>query len=571
MKKVKYLIYGLLFSLLSAALASSQALDVKTLEYIDSLVNSSYHSYGPGLSLMIAKDGLPLYKKAYGMADIELNVPLSTENVFAIGSMTKQFTAVCILQLVSEGKLNLNDEINKFLPDYNSHGSVITIENCLTHTSGIPSFTEKKNFDTIYQKRLSEKEMLGFFQEDELLFEPGSDFSYSNSGYYILGVIIKNVSGVSYEEYVQKNIFDKAGMRHSYFESNVKIIPMRASGYDGEDSSNYQNASYYERSWAMGAGNIMSTTGDLLLWSEALYSGKMVSHELLRKAVTPFRLKNGNITNYGYGWNITPLDKYTVIRHGGAINGYLSDAVWVPEKHMYIVMLSNTTGKSLDPVMEKIAMKILNVSDAPPVIEKADKSSFQEYIGAYEVNRDGGRLLRNFSNEKQYRYIFTEGDSLMLQRTGGAKLALLQYGKDKFFTSGSDKRFDFIRDGSGNVTALDVYNYPLNFGPTDICLKVEGVSLPAEKKETEVPEEVMKTYTGEYEVMPGFNLKIFIENGKLFTQPTGQEKIQLYPESITKFFIKIVDAQVEFLPEPDGSVNKLILTQGQKFECVRIK
>jgi len=570
MKNLKLLLIAVLYLCTINAEIFSQVFDSKTIAFIDSLVSSNYASNGPGMSLLIAKDGIPLYKKAHGMANLELKVPLSTDNVFAIGSMSKQITAVAILQLADQEKLNLTDNINKYLTDYNSHNRVITIENCLTHTSGIPSFTELSNFDSIYQKKLSKMEMVDFFEEKELLFEPGSDFSYSNSGYYLLGLIIEKISGKTYEEYIQKNIFDKAGMKHSYFESMTNIIPVRAAGYDGRDSATYQNASYYERSWAIGAGNIMSTTGDLLIWNEALITDLFASKELLQKAFTSYKLSNGISANYGYGWNVTPLNNYTIIKHGGAINGYLSDGVSVPEERFYIAALTNTTGKSPDEITTKILMKILNVSIDDPKIISLNKNLYNDYVGAFEVNRDGGRLLKNFTNDKQYRYIFVEGDSLMLQRTGGGKFSLHQYAKDKFFTKGTNKRFDFTRDASGRVTALDVYSYPINLGPYDFCKKVD-VEMPVTKKEISVSEDIMKNYNGEFELQPGFNLKIFTENGNLFLQATGQDKVQLYPESNTKYFIKEVDAQVEFIPEADGSVNKLILNQGKKFECKRIR
>lgn len=570
MKKFNLFAITILILFLFTGQIRSQALDTKTLSYIDSLVNSNYPPDGPGLSLLIAKGGNTLYKKAFGMSDIEKNVKLNTDNVLAIGSMTKQFTAVCILQLVNEGKINLNDEVKKYLTDYNSHNKTITIENCLRHSSGIPSFTEKNNFDSIYKKSLSKDEMVNFFENDELFFEPGSDFSYSNSGYFLLGLIIEKVSGMSYEDYVQKNIFDKIGMKNSYFGKNENNIPGQATGYEPKDEKSFQKATFFDWSWPYSAGNILSTTNDLLLWNEALNSDKIVPQSLLKNAWKSYQLANGTQSNYGYGWNVTSLDKYTVIRHGGAISGYLSDGIRIPEEDLYIIALSNNTGKTPEVVTTDILLKLLNIKDENPVRILLDNNSLDEYTGAFEVNRNGGRLINKTGGEKQYRYIIRQGDSLILKRTGGGTFGFFPYAKDKFFTEGSDKRFDFIRDNSGNISALEVYEYPISFGPHDICMKAD-VPLPTEKSEVTVSPEIMKKYEGEYELMPGFTLKMFIEDGNLFTQATGQTKIQLFAESDTKFFMKIVDAQIDFIPDEDGSVNKLILTQGQKFECKRIK
>lgn len=570
MNKLKLILVILILFIIGLRNSFPQISDNEIISLADSLLKSSYTSDGPGLSLMISRNGKPVYKETFGLADIERSIPLSTENVFNIGSMSKQFTAVCILMLAESGKLNLNDDIREYLPDYNTHGKIITIENCLNHTSGIPSFTELKGFDSLFQKKLSVKEMTDYFGDHDLLFEPGTDFSYSNSGYFLLALITEKAGGMNFDNYLKKNIFDKAGMMNSYSDVSVNEIPLKAVGYDRKSESEYQITPDYEKSWTVGAGNIMSTTGDLLKWNNALNSGKIVSKQLLQKAWTPFILPNGLNTNYGYGWNITPVKNFSVIKHGGAINGFLSDADYIPEQEIYIAALSNSTGKSPDLITGKILQKILDINNIVPPEVPIDKSSLNDYTGSFEVNREAARLIKNFTDEKQYRYVFLDGDSLKIQKSGGEKLTLKSYGKDKFFIENSDKRFDYIRDGKGKITALDVYTYPINFGPHDICQKV-NVAMPTEKKEISVPEEILKPYEGEYELMPGFNLKIIVENGDLFIQATGQEKYQLFPESNTKFFMKVVDAQAEFIPETDGSVNKLIFTQGQKFECKRIK
>lgn len=541
-----------------------------TESYIDKLLNSAYKENEPGISVLISEKGNTLYKKAFGLYDLENSLKSVPENVYAIGSMTKQFTSAGILILQKEGKLNVKDDIKLYLPGYNNHGRIITIENLMTHTSGIPSFTEKKDFDKLYDKKISKDEIVKYFQDDELLFEPGADFSYSNSGYFLLGLIIEKISGMSYEDFIQKNIFDKAGMINSCFGSADKLIPMLAKGYEKESENTYKPAAYFDWSWLFSAGNIISSTGDLIKWNEALKSGKIIPKGLLDAALTPFKLKNGASANYGYGLNVTSLNGYTIIKHGGAINGYLSDGIYIPEREIFIAALSDNTSKIPDNVTNKILLYLLGINQNNPVEIDADKNLYPGYVGAYEINREGARLLKNLTDEKQYRFIFVSGDSLMLQRTGGGKYKLIPYGRDKYFISNSGKRFEFIRDSKGEVTALEVSEYPVTLGPADVCNKTD-VKLPEERKEAAVDEEALKKFTGEYELHPGFNLNMFIENGVLFTQATGQQKIQLYPESENKFFMKVVDAQIEFVTDSDGTVNKLILTQGQKFECKRIK
>ncbi|HMQ68675.1 MAG TPA: serine hydrolase [Ignavibacteria bacterium] len=540
------------------------------IQYIDSLANAFYPSAEPGLSLLISKNGIPLFVKTYGLSDIKDQDPITADNVFAIGSMSKQFTAVGILMLANEGKLNLSDNIKIYLPQYNTHGKEITIKQCLTHSSGILSFTEKEGFDSLFTMTLSKDEMIGFFENDDLLFEPGSDFSYSNSGYLILGMIIEKISGMDYNDFIRKNIFEPAGMTNSYFYGEENMIPVKAIGYDGRDSSTYKETSQFYNGWTKGAGNIKSCVNDLLLWNNFLINGKLIPEDLIQEAFTPNILSGGVNSNYGFGWNVTMLENKKIIRHGGAINGFLSDAVYLPEDKIYIVALSNNTGKSPGKLMDNIVLKTLNLTGADPEIIAYDKNSFDQYEGSYEIQREGGRLMKNFSKDKQYRFIFEENDSLKLQRTGGGLFTLLQYGKDKFFIESSDKRFEFIRDNNGNVSALEVSDYPVTFGPADLCLRSDA-ERPKEKEVIIVSEDVLKNYEGEFELQPGFNLKIFLENGELFIQATGQQKLKLYAENTNKFFLKEVDAQVEFIQESDNKFNKLLFTQGQQMECLRIK
>lgn len=572
MKKLYCYIF-ILFAVFSLQNTSySQSFSKEKINYIDNLLKSSYPQKDPGISVLISENGVPVFKKGYGMSDLKTGSKTDPENVYAIGSMTKQFTAAGILILANEGKLKLEDDIKKYLPDYNSHGKTITVENCLTHSSGIPSFTEIKDFDKLYQKKSSRDDVLKFFQDEELLFNPGTDFSYSNSAYFLLGLIIEHVSGMSYEDFIQKNIFDKAGMKHSYFGDWDKKFSKFATGYEPSEKESYVKASYFDWSWPFSAGNILSTTGDLLIWNNALVSEKLIPVSLLKKAWTPYILADGVNSNYGYGWNVTHLgnNSYTIVRHGGAINGFLSDGIYIPEKKIFIAALSNNSGKSPDAVMNKMLLKILDISDEEPAAINLDKSTFDEYTGAFEVNRNGARLLKNFSDDKQYRFVMNGGDSLIMSRTGGSKFGLFPYEKDKFFAKNSGKRFEFIRNNEGNITALKVFDYPVTFGPADVCLKV-NVEIPSERKEITLTPEAMKIFEGEYELQPGFILKFFVEDGKLYIQPTGQEKLIMHPETDNKFFLKEVDAQAEFIQDSDGTVNKLIFTQGRKFECKRIK
>ena len=198
---------------------------------VDSLLSSVYKSGEPGAALLIMKDGQVLVRKAYGMADLELGIPLEPDMVFRIGSMTKQFTAVAALMLIEQGKLALADPITKFLPDYPIQGKTITIEHLLTHTSGIQSYTDMDSWRPLLRKDMNLTELIGVFKDQPMQFAPGERWRYNNSGYVLLGAVIEKVAGMSYESFLQKNIFDPLGLKNTFYGSATRVIPRRIPGY----------------------------------------------------------------------------------------------------------------------------------------------------------------------------------------------------------------------------------------------------------------------------------------------------------------------------------------------------
>ena len=255
LSKLVLLCMGLLLSVSSVA----QTLE----EQLDTYINAQYTAETPGLSVLVAKDGKAIYSKGFGMANLENSVPNAPEHVFEIGSITKQFTAVAILMLEEQGKLSVNDEMTKYIPEYPTQGKTITIHHLLNHTSGIQSYTGMASFRTLARTDMTPTELIDKFKNEPMEFDPGSQFKYNNSGYILLGHIIEVVSGKSYEDFIQTNIFDTLGMAHSYYGSMPRLIPNRARGYS-EAENGYRNADYLSLTLPYAAGSIMSTTGDLL-------------------------------------------------------------------------------------------------------------------------------------------------------------------------------------------------------------------------------------------------------------------------------------------------------------------
>ncbi|MGI8599748.1 MAG: serine hydrolase domain-containing protein [Chitinophagaceae bacterium] len=263
---------------------------------IDSIMNQYFKKDAPGAALLVAKDGKILYKKAFGKADLELDVPMKSEMIFEIGSITKQFTAIAILKLLEQGKLTLEDDIRKYIPEYPSHEHNITIHHLLNQTSGIKellSIEDKNNLPSISYKPL---ELISIFKDQPLDFVPGSKWSYSNSNYSILGYIIEIASGMSYSKFMEENIFKPAGMFNSMDGSNEKIIKNRVRGYYRSRSGTFYNANFLHLSYPYASGSILSSAEDMFKWQQALNANTLIKQTTKGKPLLIIRSQEKNRT-----------------------------------------------------------------------------------------------------------------------------------------------------------------------------------------------------------------------------------------------------------------------------------
>jgi len=357
MKKSLYTKYLLVvitvLALNSQSICYAQKLESK----IDSLLSEKYPSNAPGATFLISKGGNLIYRKAFGLANLELDVPMQPYNVFEIGSMTKQFTSIAILMLMEEGKLNLDDEITKFIPDYPTNGHKITVHHLLTHTSGIKSFTSMRALNTISKKDLTPLELIDFFKNEPMDFAPGDKFKYNNSGYVILGYIIEKITGQSYADFIEEHIFKKLNMTSSQYASQRKVIKNRASGYHDRDGYiNQRNISF---TLPYSSGSLMSTVDDMFKWQEGLKNNILIDKETTKKAFVNYTLNNGAHINYGYGWHIKATNEIAIREHGGSIFGFKSMGVYIPSKDIYVIGLNNCDCNSPTKITREIAELVM--------------------------------------------------------------------------------------------------------------------------------------------------------------------------------------------------------------------
>jgi len=330
----KHLVIALFLFIYSSS--NAQTFEAK----VDSLISVTFKDKtSPGGAFLIAKNGKPVYRKSFGKANLELGVDLNNESIFQLGSITKQFTAISILMLAEQGKISLDAPVKRYIPDY-PNGENITVHHLLTHTSGIKDFTKMKNLQQIAQKDLKPKEVIDFFKNETPDFLPGEKFEYNNSGYVILGYLIELTSGETYENYIQKHIFEKLGMKNSRYASDRSLIKNRAYGYQLKNNV-YVNKSVISFNIPYASGSLMSTTGDMLIWQNALKNNLLLQPATAKKAFTKYSLNNGEHLSYGYGWHIKTINEIESREHGGSIFGFKSMAVYIPTEDIYVIALTN--------------------------------------------------------------------------------------------------------------------------------------------------------------------------------------------------------------------------------------
>ena len=414
------------------------------IQTIDNLVHTTYPATEPGVAVIVVQNGAVIYRKSQGMANLELGVPIEPDMVFSLASMTKQFTAVALLMLAEQSRLALDDPITKFLPDYPTHDYQITLKHLLTHSSGIKSYTAMPEWLPLWRKDFTVQELVDFFKYQPMQFAPGKRFDYSNSGYILLGAIIEIASGLTYEKFVQDQIFEPVGMKHSRYDSPLRLIPCRAAGCD-KGPEGYTNAPYLSMTQPYAAGSLASTVDDLALWDAALYTEQLLKQETLQPAFTPHRLNDGSATEYGYGWGTAALAGHPAASHGGGIHGFGSYGIRLPEDHVFVAALSNNTGTHPGQLALKIAAWVIGQPFVEPAPVVLSPEVLTRYAGAYD-----------FAAWGECR-ILCEDQQLFFQPGQGPRTALVPFSSNEFLLgAGSLDHVKFVSDADDVVTAFEI-------------------------------------------------------------------------------------------------------------------
>jgi len=561
MKKYQsLLILCLLTFLFLPSLAQSQSKADK----IEDLISQYHKTDRFNGSALVAHEGSVIYKGGHGLANMEWDIKNESDTKHRLGSITKQFTAMLVLQLMEEGRLDLNTPIVKYVPDYKSEtANVITLHHLMTHTSGIPNYTSFPGFFRDDSRDpYSPKDFLEFFVDSTLNFTPGSQYSYSNSAYFLLGYIVETVTGNTYEEELHSRIFGPLGMENTGFDHHADILAKRATGYE-KDGMGYVNSSYLDMSIPYAAGSMYSTVEDLYIWDQALYTEKLLSKKNMDLMFTD------HMSNYGYGWGVREVDGDTEIGHGGGINGFNTIISRRIKKKNLVVLLNNTGGTDLNSMKQGI-MAILN--DKP-----YDKPGMSLARETYEIIKSDGidKGLAHFDIMKEKDSYDVDENEINamgydLLRNDKIEDAIKVFRLNMKLFPDSWNVYDSYAEANltagKNEEAIKYYKKSVEMNPANVSgikfLKQLGVDVSSFTKEVVVADEILSSYIGKYQLQPGFFIEISKEGSQLKAKATGQGTIEIYPKSDTEFYAKAIQASVIFNKNDAGEIESFTLHQG---------
>jgi CubicO group peptidase (beta-lactamase class C family) len=494
-------------------------------------------------AVLVARGSDVVLSKGYGAANREWDTPNTPTTKFRLGSVTKQFTAASILLLEERGKLTLDDPIGKHMPEAPPAWGKITIFNLLTHTSGIPNFTNLPEYASMKLQNTPVAKTVATVQDKPLDFAPGDRMSYSNSGYLVLGHVIERVTGGSYETFVTDNIFTPLGMKDSGYDSNTRVIQRRAAGYMPSPSGPV-NAGYVHMSIPHAAGALYSTTEDLLRWEQGLFGGKLISAASLAKMTTPFK------GDYALGVVVVTANGRKVVQHGGGIDGFNTYLAYYPDTKTTVAVLANMNGEA----PTQLAAKLADVAHGGTVTLTSERkemtlpaATLSKYVGTYEVAPGVNMMMR------------LAGDHLTTQLTGQGQIPVYAESETKFFLKVVEAQLEFFTDANGAVTHAVMYQN----GRARKVVRTSGtVAEPSQRKEASVPASTLARYVGTYQMPANAEIAVTLEGSQLLARLTGQPAYPIFAESETLFFYKVVDATLEFQKDASGAVTAVRLRQG---------
>lgn len=457
MKKINLLLH--IFALLISCSLFAQKGN-STEQRIDALF-ASFHNEMPGVAVAVTLDGKQIYNKAFGLANLEYNVPNTTATIFEAGSVSKQFVAASVLLLAKEGRLSLNDDVRKYVPELPVYDAPITIDMLLCHTSGLKewgaiySLTGWPRTTRVYTQELGYDII---FRQKSLNFFPGSQYSYSNSNYMMLTLIVERVSGLSLAQFTAQRFFGPMGMSQTSWRDNHRaIVAGRATAYEKSEGKYLLNMPFED---LHGPGGLLTTTHDLLIWNRLLEGEEMFGSEYAINRVAERKLNDGKGCGYAAGLTIGKYNGYDEIAHSGSTAGYRAWLAWYPQKRLSVVLLSNYA--QFQPIQIGRAIAAIFVGEEPvepaQPVTKADEKADEKIASAKRDHKSLAEYEGTYFSEEAGSTTFIiklTGDKLEVRRKAGESFSLTSLSGDRF-TSDGNGEYIFTRDRRGKVNGFKV-------------------------------------------------------------------------------------------------------------------
>ncbi len=411
---------------------------------MEAYLSTAIKNEGPGAVVWVNQSGKPPYQKALGMADIGLGVPMDKHHIFPIGDLTKLFTSTGLLMLYDEGLFDIEDPLNKFIPQYPTYNEEITVEHLLSHTSGLPSFTTSDKYDNTSKNDYSLIQLIDLHVPNKLDFVPGNRMGYSNTAYHLLGYILELLSRDKYQVFLEDELFKPLGVQNIRLDDNKEIIFGKVKGYTSFDG-NWQTAPYHSATQGYSAFGLLSNAEDLAKWHSGLLSGKILESETLKRARTPVELTSGRRNLFGLGWEVKRIAGKMAFGQSGFVPGHSSSLYYFDNEELLIVVLTNCDCLDAADIAENLAAIMLGTE----VVEEdtiEEKSSIgMDYSGVYKL-AEGFEII-----------ISQEGEKLMLEATGQGKFEL-EWDRDALFQlKNNNAQIEFVKNEKGNIVSLILY------------------------------------------------------------------------------------------------------------------
>ena len=516
----------------------------------DALVERTFPAAGPGGAVIITQGGRTIYARGRGLANVEARTAITPDTVFRLGSITKQFTASVIMQLVQEGRISLDDPLSRFFPDYPQPGAGATVRQLLNHTAGVQSYTAIPGFmgaEANTNRAYTTAEMIALFRDMPSPTRPGEAWNYNNSGYVLLGAIIEQVTGKAWHEAVAERIAQPLGLASIRYGVGEERIPNMARGYTVGDNG-VQPARPIHMSVPHAAGALTGNVRDLATWAQALHHGRVVSAQSYAQMIQPASLPEGRTHPYGFGLGLGDVRGRPAVGHGGGIFGFGTSSTYVPSEDLFVAVFTNSDTHDVAPDVTLNRLAAIALGDPYPELTAValDMAAVEPLTGLYRIE-----------GQTDERRFFARDGKLFTQRADGPPQEVFAAGGDRFFYGPASLTWFHIRRAADGSHVMEMHQEGAQLAERAI----RTGPVPAEAAALALPRATLERYVGAYR-MPIGQLTVAIDaDGTLTGQLPGQPPVHLDATSETAFRVREVGAALVFTVE-NGRVTRATIRQG---------